>query len=278
MGAVDPRDVDTAPAPTQTTTTRAALVMANTENGVPRDAEREAAQTLRTEGGLALVTRTGHRSANGGLVRDADRDPALGCTTQQDLALVYANRAHSSPKPADEVPAQSVCTGGHLGVVIRQNSARGNPGQMATPAHEPIRTLTQAGHQSLVIPYSRRGEPGATQSRTRFHTLTTRDRLALVVPSGGTWQENATPAHEPRPTQTATESYGLAWGDDDIDDCRFRMFALHEIAAAMVMDRHIDGSEYIVVGNKRERMAQYGNAVTPPAMRALLERCLEVLG
>lgn len=272
MGGVEPRDADTSPAPTQTTTTRAALVMANTENGVPRAAEREAAQTLRTEGGLAFVT----AYVDGGESRVADREPVNTFRAGGgSMALVYANRAHSSPKPADEVPAQSVCTGGHLGVVIRQNSARGNPGQMATPTHEPIRTLTQTGHQSLVIPYSRRGEPAATDADP-VHTLTTRDRLALVVPSGGTWQESATPAHEPRPTQTASEAYGLAWGDDDIDACRFRMFALHEIAAAMVMDRHVDGGEYIVLGNKRERMAQYGNAVTPPAMRMLLERCLEV--
>ena len=35
--------------------------------------------------------------------------------------------------------------------------------------------------------------------------------------------------------------------------------------------------EYVVLGNKRERMAQYGNAVTPPAMTLILERCLEAL-
>jgi DNA (cytosine-5)-methyltransferase 1 len=55
MGDVEGRDADGLPLPTQTTTTRPALVMANTENGVPRPAERDAAQTLRTEGGLALV-------------------------------------------------------------------------------------------------------------------------------------------------------------------------------------------------------------------------------
>jgi DNA (cytosine-5)-methyltransferase 1 len=55
------------------------------------------------------------------------------------------------------------------------------------------------------------------------------------------------------------------------------MFDLHEIADTMAMRRHVDGGEYVVLGNKRERMAQYGNAVTPPAMQLLVERLLEVV-
>jgi DNA (cytosine-5)-methyltransferase 1 len=37
----------------------------------------------------------------------------------------------------------------------------------------------------------------------------------------------------------------------------------------------VDGAAYVVLGNKRERMAQYGNAVTPPAMALLVGRLLE---
>lgn len=33
-----------------------------------------------------------------------------------------------------------------------------------------------------------------------------------------------------------------------------------------------------MLGNKRERVKQLGNAVTPPAMRLLIERCLATLG
>jgi DNA (cytosine-5)-methyltransferase 1 len=35
---------------------------------------------------------------------------------------------------------------------------------------------------------------------------------------------------------------------------------------------------YIVRGNKRERVKQFGNAVTPPVMQMLIERCAETLG
>jgi len=55
------------------------------------------------------------------------------------------------------------------------------------------------------------------------------------------------------------------------------MFALHEIAGAMTLAQHVDGAEYVVIGNKRERMAQYGNAVTPPVMAVIVSRLLEVL-
>lgn len=47
--------------------------------------------------------------------------------------------------------------------------------------------------------------------------------------------------------------------------------------AACFLAEHTDGGAYIVTGNKRERMAQYGNAVTPPAARELIARVLEVL-
>jgi DNA (cytosine-5)-methyltransferase 1 len=37
-------------------------------------------------------------------------------------------------------------------LVMRNNTARGDQGQMSTPAHEVLRTLTTAGHQSLITP------------------------------------------------------------------------------------------------------------------------------
>ncbi len=222
-----------------------ALVMANTEHGIPRPADRQPTQTLRTEGGLAMI---------------------------------YANRAHAHAKAAAEHPAQAVCTGGHLAVVIRNNTARGDAGQMASPTHEPIRTLTASGSQSLVVPYyTTRSLPAATE-QAATPTIPTRDHLALVVPAGGCRAERAQLAdREAVPTLTANESRALVLTDDDIDACRFRMFSLDEIAGAMVMHRHTTGDRYRVLGNKREQMAQYGNSVTPPAMSWLIGRLLEVI-
>ena len=242
MGAVAPRDADAAPAPTQTTSTRAALVMANTENNVPRPAEREAAQTLRTEGGLAVV---------------------------------MANRANNVGEGAERAASPPVLTGEHLAVVMRNNNPRGDAGQMSTPVHEPIRALTTACHQSLVVPYDSTGAAREAE-REAAQTLTTRERLAMVVP----YTRNGRPRDaelDVAPTSTAEGPPAVVLSEQDIDDCRFRMFSLHEIAAAMAMREHVDGSEYQVLGNKRERMAQYGNAVTPPAMELLVGRLLEVI-
>jgi len=41
--------------------------------------------------------------------------------------------------------------------------------------------------------------------------LTTRDRYALLVPSGGTWNATAYPATEPMRTRTASEAEGVAF-------------------------------------------------------------------
>jgi DNA (cytosine-5)-methyltransferase 1 len=195
----------------------------------------------------------------------------MGDETQ--LAVVGVQR-NGDVIPADKRPVGTVRAGGHHHAVVMRNNT--GTGAMLTPGHEPVRALTTKGHQSLVLPYHRTGvsAPAGTDPTP---TLTQRDRLALVVPAGGTWADTATPAHEPVPTQTSTESKAVVWGDEDIDDCRFRMFALHEIAGAMRLEHHPDGRDYIVTGNKRERMAQYGNAVTPPAMALIVSRLLEVI-
>jgi len=235
------RDARTDPAPTQTTSTRPslvvapeegvstgaassmpnedteALVMANTENNVPRPAHREASQTLRCEGGLAMVA-----------------------------------------------PAAAI---------MRNNSGGG---EMSTPAHEALRTLTTGCHQSLVIPYAAGNEP-VDADRGAVPTLTTRDRLAMVVP----FTRNGRPrdaAADVTPTVATEGPPAIVLTEEQIDECRFRMFALHEIADAMAMTSRSDGTSYEVLGNKRERMAQYGNAVTPPAMEHLVGRLLEVIG
>jgi DNA (cytosine-5)-methyltransferase 1 len=164
-------------------------------------------------------------------------------TTSGHQSLVMANMENNVPRPADELAAPTVTTGGRL---------------------------------AMVVPYYSQSSP-TVAGDVPAQTVTTKDRLALVVPAGWSCQDQATPTFEPASTQTARESKGIAWTDDDIDACRFRMFALEEIAGAMRLDYHPDGRLYVVTGNKRERMAQYGNAVTPPAMALIVGRLLEVV-
>lgn len=244
MGAVAPRDADTAPGPTQTTSTRAALV----------------------------TTAGGSWSEEGAA---AESEPLLTQTATESKALVMANRANNVPKDAEAEASPPILTGETVGIVVRNNNPRGDAGQMSTPVHEPIRALTTACHQSLLIPYDSTGQ-ARQATREAAQTLTTRDRLAVVVPMTRNGRVRDADL-DVAPTATAEGPPAVVLTEDDIDNCRFRMFALHEIASAMAMRLHVDGSDYQVLGNKRERMAQYGNAVTPPAMELLVGRLLEVL-
>jgi DNA (cytosine-5)-methyltransferase 1 len=235
MGSVAARDAHVAPAPTQPTTTRP-----------------------------ALVVHPGGTWSEGAPVDE----PLATQTSRESKALVMSNLANNVPRVADEEPGGPILTGNHHAVVMRNNQGGA---EMSTPVHEPIRTLTRGCHQSLVIPYQSGNETGLSD-RDPTPTLTTRDRLAMVVP----FTRNGRPRDVDRdvnPTMAAQGPPGFVLSEDEIDDCRFRMFQLHEIAAAMAFH-----PEYSVLGNKRERMAQYGNAVTPPAMELLVSRVLEVIG
>jgi DNA (cytosine-5)-methyltransferase 1 len=106
--------------------------------------------------------------------------------------------------------------------------------------------MTTAGHQSLVtwehllVPYY--GNGTARTVREPVGTLSTRDRYALVQ------------------------------GQVDIEDVRFRMLEPHEIARAMSF-----ADSYVVLGSKRERVRQYGNAVTPNCAEVIVAALVEAI-
>jgi site-specific DNA-cytosine methylase len=112
----------------------------------------------------------------------------------------------------------------------------------------PLATVeAQANHHGLVTPpfltsYYNNSDP--TEITDAIRTITTRDRHALVQPE---------------------ESVNA-------EDCYFRMLQPHEIGRAMAFP-----DTYRVIGNSREKVKQYGNAVTPPVMRELIARCVESL-
>jgi DNA (cytosine-5)-methyltransferase 1 len=120
---------------------------------------------------------------------------------------------HSDARDVRE-PLATVTASGNHHMLVRQNTPRGNPAQMCTPATEPARTITTTGHQSLV------GWPDAKA----------------------------------------------------VEDCTFRMLEPTEIQKAMAFH-----DDYRVLGNRRERVRQLGNAVTPPAAEHLLRGVVESL-
>lgn len=170
-------------------------------------------QTARNETGLAwlpfMVTMRG-----GG-------DQLRGRSIHEALGTVSANGNHHG-LVTPNVPA----------MVMRNNGSKGDGGEHCTSVADFFRTMTTAGHQSLVswehllVPYY--GKGNARSVREPIGTLATRDHYALVK------------------------------GDVDIQDVLFRMLEPHEIGRAMSF-----GDDYIVLGSKREKVRQYGNAVTP---------------
>lgn len=171
-----------------------------------------------------------------------------------------------------------------VALIVRNNGDGNDSGWASTPVDEPLRTIATKGAQSLLTnkafidTYNGTAnprdvaEPLTSVLATDTHGLVQTPH-AYLVPSGGTWAERAVPVQEPAPTFTTRESYGVAEiTDEDVDDCTYRMLAPKEIGAGMAFD-----PDYIVLGSKREQVAQYGNAVTPNAAELIARALVESL-
>jgi DNA (cytosine-5)-methyltransferase 1 len=184
--------------------------------------------------------------------------PLRAMTTRNETGLAWLpfiaelRGGGSVARSVGESLATVTASGNHHGLVapaafvMRNNTPRGDAGQMSTSVTEPFRTMTTASHQSLLtwehmlVPYYGNGAPRSVDEP--IGALTTRDRYALVR------------------------------GEVDIDDVLFRMLEPHEIGRAMSF-----ADSYVVLGNKREKVRQYGNAVTPNAAEVLVCALVEAI-
>ncbi|WP_316309493.1 DNA cytosine methyltransferase [Clavibacter michiganensis] len=106
-------------------------------------------QSTRNETGLVVPLRTHGTAAP---TAEALKTVVAGTVSQ---ALVVPLRNHGVTKPAQQ-PIDTVAAGGnHHALVMRNNTARGDSSQMSTPVHEPLRTQTASGTQSLLQPAGR---------------------------------------------------------------------------------------------------------------------------
>lgn len=149
----------------------------------------------------------------------------------------------------------------------------------ATELSEPLPTQLGTNHRWLCFPFltSYYGSNAAGSSiNDALPTLTTVDRHALVMPFVVNMQANSqpTPITDPLPTQLTGDHRYLALpeGKPTVEDCGFRMLQPHEIQKAMAFPK-----KYVVLGTQREKVKQLGNAVTPPVMEMLIQRCIETL-
>jgi DNA (cytosine-5)-methyltransferase 1 len=186
-------------------------------------------------------------------------------------------RDGKQPLPATD-PLRTQTTRNETGIAFAPFIAelRGG-GSVARSTTEPMSTVTASGnHHGLVVPSGGTWNEDARSTDEALRTLVTRDSYAIVTrhnSSKGSGAEMSTPVHEVLRTLTTKGHQSPAVGSTpDIEDCLFRMLEPHEVAKGMAFPDH-----YLWEGNRRERVRMAGNAVTPPAARDLISAVADSL-
>jgi DNA (cytosine-5)-methyltransferase 1 len=173
--------------------------------------------------------------------------PMRAQTARAENALVIPLRNNGVAKQATEHPMLTFAAAGtHQALVMRNNNVKGDPGYLSTPVDEPIRSVTSAGHQSLI----------------RWNDM------LMPYDSNG-----FRPVRLPLPSQTTVQGDALVGPAVAVDDCTFRMLEVAEIHRGMAF---LDDYS-LPYGSKRERVKLLGNAVTPPAARDLVAAVVEAI-
>lgn len=170
---------------------------------------------------------------------------AMGTVTTVDSAgLVVPLRNHGVAKPTD-MPIDTVSAEGNHHALVMTNTHQNRVKSVG----EPLPTATTATTQALIMRNNNnRGDTGAmsTPVGEPIRALTTAGHQSLIEPS--------TPISL------------------DVDDAGFRMLEPHEIMLGMAF-----APDYNLLGTKRDKVKQAGNAVTPPAARDLGHAVAEFL-
>jgi DNA (cytosine-5)-methyltransferase 1 len=143
--------------------------------------------------------------------------------------------------------------------------------------------MTSRDHQALVIPpylVNMQADNPPTDLREAMPTVLTGDHHYLTVPPfilGSYTRISGQKAalsgvDDPLPTLPGRATHYVVQPGElpKVEDCGFRMLEPAECGRAMAFP-----DTYVVLGNKRQRVKQYGNAVTPPVMQMLIQRCIE---
>jgi DNA (cytosine-5)-methyltransferase 1 len=175
--------------------------------------------------------------------------PARTQTGRRETALVVPLRNNGVAHPAGTHPAPAFAAAGtHHALIMRNNTARGDQGQMSNPVSEPLRTLLAERRHSLI-----RWDDG---------------HLVYAYDTG-----HLRPLGLPLPTQTGVQGDALLSRAVTVEDCTFRMLDVHEIKAGMAFAAAFE----MPIGAKRDKVRMLGNAVTPPAARDLIAAVVEAI-
>ncbi|GAA3371147.1 DNA cytosine methyltransferase [Streptomyces sannanensis] len=203
------------------------------------------------------------------------------------MAVPMEGREGKKPWALDEAPMRTITTRNETGIAYAPEflpfiaeMRGGGSEKKARGVDEPLATFTASGtHHALVTPpmlvpvggtWNDTAQPVSEPMRTR----TTRETDALLVPYYGKGQ--AKPVTDPMGTVTTVDRHALVTTEPtpaiDINDCLLRMLNPDEIGRGMAF-----ADDYTVLGNRREQVRQYGNAVTPPAAEVLVSALAEAI-
>jgi len=290
-------------APLRTLTTRQStglvfmpFLLGYANQQAPAKSATDVLRTFHTENGQGVVLppflmAAGGRQLNG---RSRDVTEAMGTQTGTDTYSVVIppflniNYTPGYNRSLDDPLATHTASDHHSLTIPAMTVTRvtdgGGKGERfpVRPMDAPLPTQVTATQNALMY------LPFMIEQRGTQDTRSIDDSMSTVCAAGnhhwltqmpfisayyGASDKNAG-VHEPVGTFTSKEHHALVQPDQvpNVEDCLFRMLQPHEIGRGMAFD---DG--YVVLGTKRERVKQYGNAVTPPAMLRLLERCVDSL-
>ncbi|MFJ7909823.1 DNA cytosine methyltransferase [Kitasatospora sp. NPDC096204] len=201
-------------------------------------------------------------------------------------------RQDASPV-TDPAPARTTRENDALAVPPLLVPAEGRDGKTAATANEPLRTQTARNETGVAwLPFITELRGGSSDARPVLDALATvtasgnhhglatppvphgeqePDWSSLLLPYYG--NTTARPVAEPVGALTTRDRYALVRGHQvPVEEVLFRMLEPGEIGRAMAFPR-----QYTVLGNKREKVRQYGNAVTPPVAEILVSALVEAV-
>ncbi len=162
----------------------------------------------------------------------------------------------------------------------------GRDGKAASSVAESMRTQTCRNETGMAwLPFIAELRGGGSDARSiadafatfcasgQHHALASLPAHAddhLLVPYYGEGQ--ATPTSRPVGAFSCRDRFALASPSIDIADVSFRMLEPHEIGRGMAF-----ATDYVVIGNKRQKVRQFGGAVTPPASEVIISALVEVI-
>ncbi|WP_295014827.1 DNA cytosine methyltransferase [uncultured Microbacterium sp.] len=178
----------------------------------------------------------------------------------------------SRSRPVSDVLPGIVAGGFHASLLV---PVEGRAGKSAGSVADPLRTQSTRNETGLLVPLRNHGV--AKPSTAPIDTVSAEgNHHALVMRNNLGGAEMSTPITEPLRALTTKGHQSLIEPTSpislDVDDAGFRMLEPHEIQAGMGFAR-----DYVLMGIKRDKVKQAGNAVTPPAARDLGHAVAEFL-